>query len=72
MNMKKYMKKQMKKQAYKLISCPFHINSFAGISVLTALLFTLMPVAADLHAAPLESFLLFYSNSIQGETDPCG
>lgn len=62
----------MKKQTTKLISCPFHIGRFAGISVLTALLFTLMQVAADLHAAPLESFLLFYSNNIQGETDPCG
>jgi hypothetical protein len=29
-------------------------------------------VSTKLHAAPLESFLLFYSNNIQGETEPCG
>jgi len=62
----------MKKQIHKLLSCPFHIGRFAGISILAALFFTLMPTAADIHAAPLESFLLFYSNNIQGETEPCG
>jgi hypothetical protein len=36
------------------------------------LLATLLTAPTRLHAAPLESFLLFYSNNIQGETEPCG
>lgn len=28
--------------------------------------------STELYAAPLDSFLLFYSNDIQGETEPCG
>jgi len=40
--------------------------------MLTAIFLTLPPTAAGLHAAPLESFLLFYSSNIQGETEPCG
>jgi hypothetical protein len=37
------------------------------------LLLLLTPLTATpLHAAPPESFLLFYSNNIQGETEPCG
>jgi hypothetical protein len=29
-------------------------------------------LTTQLHATPLESFLLFYSNNIQGEIEPCG
>lgn len=29
-------------------------------------------ISTKIYAAPLESFLLFYSNNIQGETEPCG
>ncbi len=29
-------------------------------------------VSTRLHAAPPESFLLFYSSNIQGEIEPCG
>ncbi len=38
------------------------------------LLITLLAsmVSTRLHAAPPESFLIFYSNNIQGETEPCG
>jgi hypothetical protein len=43
-------------------------------NIFTALLFLLLTplTAAPLHAAPPESFLLFYSNSLLGEIDPCG
>lgn len=40
--------------------------------VFSALFFLLLLATTGLHAAPLESFLLFYSNNIQGETEPCG
>jgi|GEM_PF-1854839 hypothetical protein len=43
-------------------------NVLFFILLLTILL---VPVTR-LHAAPLQSFLLFYSNNIQGETEPCG
>jgi hypothetical protein len=36
------------------------------------LLTILLVPATRLHAAPLQSFLLFYSNNTQGETEPCG
>ncbi|MBW6519878.1 MAG: hypothetical protein K0A99_02555 [Desulfoarculaceae bacterium] len=36
------------------------------------LLVNLLAAPTGIHAAPLESFLLFYSNNIQGETEPCG
>ena len=39
--------------------------------ILLTTLLTLM-VTTRLNAAPPESFLLFYSNNIQGETEPCG
>jgi hypothetical protein len=29
-------------------------------------------VATKVQAAPQESFLIFYSNNIHGETEPCG
>lgn len=62
-------------QAINPIVPPFQIGGFHGIRVLTmltALLLTLLPAAVELQAAPLESFLLFYSSNIQGETEPCG
>jgi len=34
--------------------------------------FMILLASTRLHASPLESFLLFYSNNIQGETEPCG
>jgi hypothetical protein len=51
------------------------ITRFRRISVpamLTALLLMLLPAVVELQAAPTESFLLFYSSNIQGETEPCG
>ena len=36
------------------------------------LLVSLLAVPTKIHATPIESFLLFYSNNIQGETEPCG
>jgi len=64
----------MKQQRNKSISLTFYPWSFGRqlLTLLTALLFTIMPWAAELHAAPMESFLLFYSNNILGETEPCG
>jgi hypothetical protein len=39
----------------------------------TALVFLiLLLISPPLHAHPLESFLIFYSNNIQGELEPCG
>jgi hypothetical protein len=44
-----------------------------GIFPIILLITLLVPmVATRLHAAPPESFLLFYSNNIQGEIEPCG
>ncbi len=44
-----------------------------AIFMVILLLLLLTPLTATpLHAAPPESFLLFYSNNIQGETEPCG
>jgi hypothetical protein len=45
-----------------------------GIIFSVILLVTILApmVAARLDAASPESFLLFYSNNIQGETEPCG
>ena len=44
-----------------------------GISPLILFIILLAPmVTTRLHAAAQESFLLFYSNNIQGETEPCG
>jgi hypothetical protein len=48
---------------------------FAGKGIFAIILsMTLLApiVATRLYAAPPESFLLFYSNNIQGETEPCG
>jgi hypothetical protein len=39
--------------------------------ILFIILLTCM-IATKIHAAPLETFLLFYSNNIQGETEACG
>lgn len=51
--------------------CPLTSRrSRSGLFSCMALLALLL--ATGLHAAPLESFLLFYSNNIQGETEPCG
>jgi hypothetical protein len=64
----------MKQQRNKSSSWTFYPWSFGRqlLTLLTAMLFTIMPQAAELHAAPMESFLLFYSNNIMGETEPCG
>jgi hypothetical protein len=44
-----------------------------GVLLFVLLITFLAPTAATrLHAAPPESFLLFYSNNIQGEIEPCG
>jgi hypothetical protein len=34
--------------------------------------FLLLLASTRLHASALESFLIFYSNNILGETEPCG
>jgi len=64
----------MKQQRNKSIFWTFYPWNFGRqlLTLLTAMLFTIMPQAAELHAAPMESFLLFYSNNILGETEPCG
>jgi hypothetical protein len=64
----------MKQQKNKPFVCTFYPCSISRqlLTLLTAMLFTIMPQAAELHAAPMESFLLFYSNNILGETEPCG
>ena len=57
---------------------PFHTSrivkhivfSVSSVAFITILLTSM--AAAKLHAAVMESFLLFYSNNIQGETEPCG
>jgi hypothetical protein len=44
-----------------------------NIFMVILLLLLLTPFTAiPLHAAPPESFILFYSNNIQGEIEPCG
>ncbi len=45
-------------------------NGIFPVMLLITLLASL--VSTRLYAAPLESFLLFYSDNIQGETGPCG
>jgi hypothetical protein len=51
----------------------FPTSRLVSIGVFSVmLLVTFLAVTTRLHAAPLESFLLFYSNNIQGETEPCG
>ena len=45
-------------------------NGALSVMLLITLLAFLIPTR--LHAAPQESFLLFYSNNIQGEIEPCG
>ena len=51
----------------------FPTNRLVSIGVFSFFLFVISVAASPrLHAAPLESFLLFYSNNIQGETDACG
>ena len=48
-------------------------NRLISIGVFSVLLLvTLLVASAKVHAAPTESFLLFFSNNIQGETEPCG
>ncbi len=67
--------KQQRNKPINPIVRTFQIGRFRRISVLTmltALLLTLLPAAVELQAAPMESFLLFYSSNIQGETEPCG
>ncbi len=52
-----------------------HPNKLVKKGALSVMLFiTLLAflIPFKLHAAPPESFLLFYSNNIQGETEPCG
>jgi len=65
----------MKQQRNKSISRTFYFSSFGRyrlLTFLTAMLLAIMSRPTDLHATPLESFLLFYSNNILGETEPCG
>jgi hypothetical protein len=65
----------MKQHRNKSLSRPFYSDSFRRyrlLAVLAAMLVAMMPRPTELHAAPLESFLLFYSNNILGETEPCG
>ncbi len=52
-------------------TCPSNRPLSNGVFTVL-LLTTLLVPAARLHASPLQSFLLFYSNNIQGETEPCG
>lgn len=42
-----------------------------ALSLVGILLHSLLPGSA-LHATPQESFLLFYSCNLRGETEPCG
>jgi len=65
----------MKQQRNKSISRTFYFSSFGRyrlLTFLTAMLLAIMSRPTDLYATPLESFLLFYSNNILGETEPCG
>ncbi len=41
-------------------------------STTTLVFLILLLISPPLHARPLESFLIFYSNNIQGELEPCG
>lgn len=43
-----------------------------GNGLFSFMFLMILLAATRLHAAPLESFLLFYSNNIQGETELCG
>jgi len=54
---------------------PFHTNRTVKNVIFSATLIMILltfMTSTKLHAAATESFLLFYSNNIQGETEPCG
>lgn len=35
-------------------------------------LFSFLQFTGSAHCAPAQDFTLFYSNNVQGETEPCG
>lgn len=61
----------MNKHTTHFLPAHFRFDQVTGLSLLFFLLLGIF-VPGFLHAQSSQPFLLFYSNNVQGEIEPCG